>query len=93
MLLTDVLDAVNMIISVCVCLEAYYLFMHAYDYILLSYCVKTFLPHSYVKYMTAPDSQTNGFIFVKIQGGFHEIRNAVSFNIAHLFNTTNLFYP
>lgn len=25
----------------------------------------------------APGSQTNGFIFVKIQGGFHEIRNSI----------------
>lgn len=44
-----------------------------------------YLLYSYIMYITAPGSQTNGFIFVKIQGGFHEIRNAVSSNIAHFF--------
>ncbi|KAJ7971132.1 O-fucosyltransferase family protein [Quillaja saponaria] len=28
-------------------------------------------------YYTDPSSQTNGFIFVRIQGGFHEIRNSI----------------
>ncbi|OIW07269.1 hypothetical protein TanjilG_08384 [Lupinus angustifolius] len=28
-------------------------------------------------YYADPDSQTNGFIFVRIQGGFHDIRNSI----------------
>lgn len=38
----------------------------------------------------APGSQTNGFIFVKIQGGFHEIRNAICdvVVVARLLNAT-----
>lgn len=28
--------------------------------------------------VTDPKPQSNGFIFVRIQGGFHEIRNSVS---------------
>lgn len=33
--------------------------------------------------MTDPTSRTNGYIFVRIQGGFHEIRNAVRMCCVH----------
>lgn len=31
----------------------------------------------------APEMQSIGFIFVKIRGGFHEIRNAVRYPLVH----------
>ncbi|KAM7279640.1 hypothetical protein ACFE04_006774 [Oxalis oulophora] len=41
-------------------------------------------------YPTEPPPQTNGFIFVRIQGGFHEIRNSISdvVAVARLLNAT-----
>ncbi|KAF9624472.1 hypothetical protein IFM89_011480 [Coptis chinensis] len=38
----------------------------------------------------APNSRTNGYIFVRIQGGFHEIRNSISdvVVVARLLNAT-----
>ncbi|XP_077223211.1 O-fucosyltransferase family protein [Tasmannia lanceolata] len=38
----------------------------------------------------APDLQTNGFVFVKIQGGFHEIRNSIcdAVVVSRLLNAT-----
>ncbi|XP_015962598.1 O-fucosyltransferase 27 [Arachis duranensis] len=41
-------------------------------------------------YYADPSSQTNGFIFVRIQGGFHDIRNSICdvVVVARLLNTT-----
>lgn len=33
-------------------------------------------------FIAAPEIQSTGFIFVKIRGGFHEIRNAVRIPLA-----------
>ncbi|GAV60096.1 O-FucT domain-containing protein [Cephalotus follicularis] len=42
------------------------------------------------RYYADPPSQTNGFIFVRIQGGFHEIRNSICdvVVVARLLNAT-----
>ncbi|KAI9181926.1 hypothetical protein LWI28_020116 [Acer negundo] len=41
-------------------------------------------------YYADPSLQTNGFLFVRMQGGFHEIRNSVPdvVVVARLFNAT-----
>lgn len=56
--------------------------------------------------VTDPPARTNGFVFVRIQGGFHEIRNSVrtrrfltllssvtlliTFNFGHFFRSLTL---
>lgn len=42
-------------------------------------------------HLTDPRSQSNGYVFVRIQGGFHEIRNSVRIKCSSCVFNINLW--
>lgn len=54
-----------------------FMIMISYPFLMKENCI-VFLT---LTVTAAPPLQTNGYIFVRIQGGFHEIRNSVSFHV------------